>query len=202
MMRNLLTAMMVYTHATPDAEYASKQIAGNGQPGDGGTAEDLRTAVTLREIEGLSYEEIAEAMDCRSERCAAASSGRERRLRPNCDRCWEHGRQEMVGDERQYGRVRARLTCRLVTREQIRAGSTATLHRMRSSWLAIPCQNRMVAIAGPKCTLWVTASAVWKARRKAAPIVFARSRRSLRSLHRWLVRPARRAKRQNTSSVA
>lgn len=26
--------------------------------------EDLRTAVTLREIEGLSYEEIAEAMDC------------------------------------------------------------------------------------------------------------------------------------------
>jgi RNA polymerase sigma-70 factor (ECF subfamily) len=26
--------------------------------------EDLRTAVTLREIEGLSYDEIAEAMDC------------------------------------------------------------------------------------------------------------------------------------------
>jgi RNA polymerase sigma-70 factor (ECF subfamily) len=26
--------------------------------------EDLRTAITLREIEGLSYEEIAEAMDC------------------------------------------------------------------------------------------------------------------------------------------
>ena len=26
--------------------------------------EDLRTAVTLREIDGLSYEEIAEAMDC------------------------------------------------------------------------------------------------------------------------------------------
>jgi RNA polymerase sigma-70 factor (ECF subfamily) len=24
----------------------------------------LRTAITLREIEGLSYEEIAEAMDC------------------------------------------------------------------------------------------------------------------------------------------
>lgn len=26
--------------------------------------EDLRQAVTLREIEGLSYEEIAQAMDC------------------------------------------------------------------------------------------------------------------------------------------
>lgn len=26
--------------------------------------EDLRTAITLRELEGLSYEEIAEAMDC------------------------------------------------------------------------------------------------------------------------------------------
>ncbi|MGD8568784.1 MAG: RNA polymerase sigma factor RpoE [Gammaproteobacteria bacterium] len=26
--------------------------------------DDLRTAITLREIEGLSYEEIAEAMDC------------------------------------------------------------------------------------------------------------------------------------------
>ncbi len=26
--------------------------------------EDLRTAITLRELEGMSYEEIAEAMDC------------------------------------------------------------------------------------------------------------------------------------------
>ena len=26
--------------------------------------EDLRTAITLREIEGLSYEEIAEVMNC------------------------------------------------------------------------------------------------------------------------------------------
>ena len=26
--------------------------------------EDLRTAIVLREVEGLSYEEIAEAMDC------------------------------------------------------------------------------------------------------------------------------------------
>ena len=26
--------------------------------------EDLKTAITLRELEGMSYEEIAEAMDC------------------------------------------------------------------------------------------------------------------------------------------
>jgi RNA polymerase sigma-70 factor (ECF subfamily) len=26
--------------------------------------EDLRTAITLREMDGLSYEEIAKAMDC------------------------------------------------------------------------------------------------------------------------------------------
>jgi RNA polymerase sigma-70 factor (ECF subfamily) len=26
--------------------------------------EELRTAITLREVDGLSYEEIAEAMDC------------------------------------------------------------------------------------------------------------------------------------------
>ena len=26
--------------------------------------DDLRTAITLRELEGLSYEEIAKAMDC------------------------------------------------------------------------------------------------------------------------------------------
>ena len=29
-----------------------------------GLPEDLRTAVTLRELEGLSYEEIAEVMGC------------------------------------------------------------------------------------------------------------------------------------------
>ena len=29
-----------------------------------GLPEDLRMAITLREVEGLSYEEIAEAMNC------------------------------------------------------------------------------------------------------------------------------------------
>ena len=50
--------------ATPEAEYASKQIAEAVNRAMAALPEDLRTAVTLREIEGLSYEEIAEAMDC------------------------------------------------------------------------------------------------------------------------------------------
>ena len=50
--------------ATPDAEYASKQIAEAVNRAMAALPEDLRTAVTLREIEGLSYEEIAEAMEC------------------------------------------------------------------------------------------------------------------------------------------
>ena len=50
--------------ATPDAEYASKQIAEAVNRAMAALPEDLRTAVTLREIEGLSYEEIAAAMDC------------------------------------------------------------------------------------------------------------------------------------------
>ena len=50
--------------ATPDAEYASKQIAEAVNRAMAALPNDLRTAVTLREIEGLSYEEIAEAMDC------------------------------------------------------------------------------------------------------------------------------------------
>jgi RNA polymerase sigma factor RpoE len=48
--------------------------------------EDLRTAITLREIEGLSYEEIAQAMDCpvgtvRS-RIFRARDAIDKRLRP------------------------------------------------------------------------------------------------------------------------
>ncbi len=50
--------------ATPEAEYASKQIVETVNRAMAALPEDLRTAVTLREIEGLSYEEIAEAMDC------------------------------------------------------------------------------------------------------------------------------------------
>ena len=50
--------------ATPDAVLASKQIASAVNFAIEALSEDLRQAITLREIEGLSYEEIAEAMNC------------------------------------------------------------------------------------------------------------------------------------------
>jgi RNA polymerase sigma-70 factor (ECF subfamily) len=50
--------------ATPDAELASKQIAQIVNSTIDKLPEELRTAITLREIDGLSYEEIAAIMDC------------------------------------------------------------------------------------------------------------------------------------------
>jgi RNA polymerase sigma-70 factor (ECF subfamily) len=50
--------------ATPEALLASKEIATAVNAAIDGLSEDLRQAITLREIEGLSYEEISEAMNC------------------------------------------------------------------------------------------------------------------------------------------
>lgn len=49
---------------TPDALLASKQIANAVNSAIEDLSEDLRQAITLREIEGLSYEEIADVMSC------------------------------------------------------------------------------------------------------------------------------------------
>ena len=49
---------------TPDAVLASREIAAAVNAAVEALSEDLRQAITLREIEGLSYEEIAEAMNC------------------------------------------------------------------------------------------------------------------------------------------
>ena len=49
---------------TPDAVLASKEIAEIINAAMEALPEELRQAITLREIEGLSYEEIAEAMSC------------------------------------------------------------------------------------------------------------------------------------------
>ena len=49
---------------TPDSVLASKQIAAAVNFAIEALSEDLRQAITLREIEGLSYEEIAELMNC------------------------------------------------------------------------------------------------------------------------------------------
>lgn len=49
---------------TPETVMAAQEIAQAVNDALAALPEDLRTAVTLREIEGLSYEEIAEAMAC------------------------------------------------------------------------------------------------------------------------------------------
>lgn len=49
---------------TPDAVLASKEIALIINSALEALPEELRQAITLREIEGLSYEEISEAMNC------------------------------------------------------------------------------------------------------------------------------------------
>ncbi|MGA7950564.1 MAG: RNA polymerase sigma factor RpoE [Thiobacillaceae bacterium] len=56
--------LMPHDIATPDAELQTKQIAKAVNETVDALPEELRTAITLREIEGLSYEEIARMMDC------------------------------------------------------------------------------------------------------------------------------------------
>ena len=51
-------------HATPDREMITEQIAQVVQQSIEALPEDLRIAITLREFDGMSYEDIANAMDC------------------------------------------------------------------------------------------------------------------------------------------
>jgi RNA polymerase sigma-70 factor (ECF subfamily) len=51
-------------HATPENHLLEDEIAQTVRRAIEDLPEDLRTAITLRELEGLSYEEIAKAMDC------------------------------------------------------------------------------------------------------------------------------------------
>ncbi|TCJ19522.1 RNA polymerase sigma factor RpoE [Parasulfuritortus cantonensis] len=50
--------------STPESELLSKQVAMAVNQVVEALPEELRTAITLREMEGLSYEEIAEMMGC------------------------------------------------------------------------------------------------------------------------------------------
>jgi RNA polymerase sigma-70 factor (ECF subfamily) len=72
--------------ATPERELLTDEIADNVQAALEGLPEDLRTAIVLRELEGMSYEEIATAMSCpigtvRS-RIFRAREAIDKRLRP------------------------------------------------------------------------------------------------------------------------
>lgn len=49
---------------TPEALLASKEVAAAVNSAIEALSDDLRQAITLREIDGLSYEEIAELMNC------------------------------------------------------------------------------------------------------------------------------------------
>ncbi len=49
---------------TPESILMSRQIANTVNAAMDRLPEELRTAITLREIEGMSYDEIAEMMDC------------------------------------------------------------------------------------------------------------------------------------------
>jgi RNA polymerase sigma-70 factor (ECF subfamily) len=57
-------ASLLHEVATPENELMSKQVVEVVNSSLQELPDDLRTALTLREIEGLSYEEIAEVMNC------------------------------------------------------------------------------------------------------------------------------------------
>ncbi|MBA3505452.1 MAG: RNA polymerase sigma factor RpoE [Betaproteobacteria bacterium] len=61
---NFEDAEQLRDNATPETELLGKQIGETVNRAMDALPEDLRTAITLREIEGLSYEEIASAMNC------------------------------------------------------------------------------------------------------------------------------------------
>jgi len=71
---------------TPESLLLSEEIAQTVQDALDALPDDLRTAIVLREFEGLSYEEIANAMECpigtvRS-RIFRAREAIDKRLRP------------------------------------------------------------------------------------------------------------------------
>ncbi len=57
-------AGLLHEVSTPENELMSKQVVDVVQRSLQQLPEDLRSALTLREVEGLSYEEIAEVMSC------------------------------------------------------------------------------------------------------------------------------------------
>lgn len=61
---NLEGSELLHDISTPDAELQTKQIAAAVNEAVDSLPEELRTAITLREIEGMSYEEIAQMMGC------------------------------------------------------------------------------------------------------------------------------------------
>src|SRR5258708_24424745 len=61
---NFEDAEQLRDSSTPENELLGKEIATTVNKAMDALPDDLRTAITLREIEGLSYEEIANVMNC------------------------------------------------------------------------------------------------------------------------------------------
>ncbi len=77
---------------TPEHELLKNELERTVFDAIGDLPEDLRTAITLREMEGMSYEDIATAMDCpigtvRS-RIFRAREAIDERIRPLLDEKW------------------------------------------------------------------------------------------------------------------
>lgn len=61
---NFSTAIDIHQAETPETELINKQIAKTVNDAIAALPTELQTAITLREIEGLSYEQISNIMDC------------------------------------------------------------------------------------------------------------------------------------------
>ena len=61
---NFEEASDLRSHETPETAMMTKEIAATVNETIEHLPEELRSAITLREMDGLSYEEIAEIMDC------------------------------------------------------------------------------------------------------------------------------------------
>jgi RNA polymerase sigma-70 factor, ECF subfamily len=61
---NLSTASNLYSPETPESELSNKQIAKTVNDSIETLPSELKLAITLREIDGLSYEQISLTMDC------------------------------------------------------------------------------------------------------------------------------------------
>lgn len=58
------SAERLYENATPEHEMLRQEIEQTVVAAVEALPEELRTAITLREVDGLSYDEIAQSMDC------------------------------------------------------------------------------------------------------------------------------------------
>lgn len=61
---NFSSALDVHNSETPETELINKRVAETINDAIANLPADLQTAITLREIDGLSYQEISEIMNC------------------------------------------------------------------------------------------------------------------------------------------